>query len=506
MSRVDVLINAAGKPIEQINGSWVKSDQLIVKTNKPISKAALASYLNKSSSSRGKGNSLLDIILKMLGGNPLGYTSFPNAKVEEENISRCCWDPTLNLITNKDLFESYKVIDPNSSGGTMMQPESSGGTMLQPENLGGNLTQPGGTDGTDITDGSESNGRNESSGGTMLQPESSGGTMLQAEVTYNHVLYDVINQGGEDQVNLGEYIAQKCDERRKLHFTRCQKDNSKCKGIIKVGIVDFGFSDPSQAVLSHADLVNNIILKANDEIDNSYGLMVKTYDYSVTSPQEVSDLMSLCCQIARGIYEGMDILNMSLGYTNKCDDRILKKFIKKASRNNILIITSAGNESSDNDKKHHWPSNFSEDYCNVVAMGSLEKIDNSTFLAAYSNYGNCTVTNYDSGSFDSDGKVQDNIGGQTQVNSGTQNPAYSNPTGATTQNSVSSSTQNPGSPVIQNQASVDPLYKGTSFSAAYTTRKISKAFLLYGKENFYDIKFGRKVYNKYRLFEFLNHV
>ena len=60
--------------------------------------------------------------------------------------------------------------------------------------------------------------------------------------------------------------------------------------------------------------------------------------------------------------------------------------IRAAGEEGILFVAAAGNNSTSNDKRPHYPSNY--DLPNVISVAALDRTDN---LASFSNYGVKTV-------------------------------------------------------------------------------------------------------------------
>ncbi|MDM7922861.1 MAG: S8 family serine peptidase [Pyrinomonadaceae bacterium] len=78
------------------------------------------------------------------------------------------------------------------------------------------------------------------------------------------------------------------------------------------------------------------------------------------------------------------IISASWGSTQR--SRALEDAIRAAGENGILFVAAAGNSSTDNDKRPHFPSNY--DLPNVISVASL---DNSDVLSSFSNFGAKTV-------------------------------------------------------------------------------------------------------------------
>jgi subtilisin family serine protease len=78
------------------------------------------------------------------------------------------------------------------------------------------------------------------------------------------------------------------------------------------------------------------------------------------------------------------VINASWGSTQR--SKALEDAIKAASDAGILFVAAAGNSSTDNDRRAHYPSNY--DLPNVLSVAALDRNDQ---LASFSNYGAKTV-------------------------------------------------------------------------------------------------------------------
>jgi len=78
------------------------------------------------------------------------------------------------------------------------------------------------------------------------------------------------------------------------------------------------------------------------------------------------------------------VINASWGSTQR--SKALEDAIKAASDAGILFVAAAGNSSTDNDRRAHYPSNY--DLPNVLSVAALDRNDK---LASFSNYGAKTV-------------------------------------------------------------------------------------------------------------------
>ncbi len=78
------------------------------------------------------------------------------------------------------------------------------------------------------------------------------------------------------------------------------------------------------------------------------------------------------------------VINASWGSTLK--SKPLEDAIRAAGEEGILFVAAAGNNSTDNDKRPHFPSNYQ--LSNVISVAALDRNDQ---LASFSNYGVKTV-------------------------------------------------------------------------------------------------------------------
>ena len=74
------------------------------------------------------------------------------------------------------------------------------------------------------------------------------------------------------------------------------------------------------------------------------------------------------------------VISASWGSTNK--SRALEDVIKKAYEAGILFVAAAGNATTDNDRRPHYPSSYNVG--NVISVAALDRNDQ---LASFSNYG-----------------------------------------------------------------------------------------------------------------------
>lgn len=82
------------------------------------------------------------------------------------------------------------------------------------------------------------------------------------------------------------------------------------------------------------------------------------------------------------VKQGARIINCSFG--NYSTSKAVEEAIVWAQKNKVLIVTSAGNDGINVDKKTHWPSAYSTTYDNVISVASTNRSDK---LSVESNFG-----------------------------------------------------------------------------------------------------------------------
>lgn len=83
---------------------------------------------------------------------------------------------------------------------------------------------------------------------------------------------------------------------------------------------------------------------------------------------------------------GVNIRVISASWGSTSYSRALEDAIRAAGEEGILFVAAAGNSSTDNDKRPHYPSNY--DLPNVISVAALDRNDE---LASFSNFGAKTV-------------------------------------------------------------------------------------------------------------------
>ncbi len=83
---------------------------------------------------------------------------------------------------------------------------------------------------------------------------------------------------------------------------------------------------------------------------------------------------------------GVNVRVISASWGSTLYSKALEDAIRAAGEQGILFVAAAGNSSTDNDRRPHYPSNY--DLPNVISVAALDRNDD---LASFSNYGAKTV-------------------------------------------------------------------------------------------------------------------
>jgi subtilisin family serine protease len=83
---------------------------------------------------------------------------------------------------------------------------------------------------------------------------------------------------------------------------------------------------------------------------------------------------------------GVNVRIISASWGSTMNSKALEDTIRAAGDAGILFVAAAGNDSSNNDKRPHYPSNYN--LPNVISVAALDRSDN---LAGFSNFGVKTV-------------------------------------------------------------------------------------------------------------------
>lgn len=140
-------------------------------------------------------------------------------------------------------------------------------------------------------------------------------------------------------------------------------------------------------IVGHGTFVASIIAKSFPA-----DIQLQIMDLRIFDADGRSSLFDALCATHFAVDHGAQVINMSWGYNGAAADSLFLEAVQKASRRDVVIVTSAGNEGQNNDSKLHFPSGFSEHVHRlqgVVSVAALHESENR--LADYSNYGRNSV-------------------------------------------------------------------------------------------------------------------
>lgn len=98
--------------------------------------------------------------------------------------------------------------------------------------------------------------------------------------------------------------------------------------------------------------------------------------------------------IRYAVDNGARVINMSFGKGYSPNKALVDDAIKYAAEHDVLMIHAAGNDASNNDKVKNYPDGTlgkRKSIDNWITVGASEPIQDSTFIAVFSNYGKKSV-------------------------------------------------------------------------------------------------------------------
>jgi hypothetical protein len=187
---------------------------------------------------------------------------------------------------------------------------------------------------------------------------------------------------------------------------------SSCGGTnpIKIGIIDTGVDE--DAIEAHfGNWIGNIIDIINPgdkgEDENGHGTRVTGIIADILSFMEVekasitvikafeadgtTDLFKLLQAVQMAKSDGVQILNMSFGYTpaplDMYSDLFIQELLQLEKQHNTLLVSAAGNAALDLKQTSYYPASFG----GVEHMLTVAAVDCEGNLASFSNYGDGVV-------------------------------------------------------------------------------------------------------------------
>jgi len=153
---------------------------------------------------------------------------------------------------------------------------------------------------------------------------------------------------------------------------------------------DFTTSNP---IIANTEINPHGTIVGKTIIADLAGIPIRLMDLRIFDKNGNGMLFNALCAISHSIEYKADIINMSWGYYAPVYDTLFLKYMEKTKNNNILVVTSAGNDSLNTDNCLHFPSGFNAasfpGLGNIISVASLK--DSTDKLASYSNYGSSTI-------------------------------------------------------------------------------------------------------------------
>ena len=144
--------------------------------------------------------------------------------------------------------------------------------------------------------------------------------------------------------------------------------------------------NPFRDSTGHATHISNLIAQT---IPSS---PVKLMSLQIGSKERPANVFRAACAFKYAIQHQVDVINLSMGYQGEKPE-VLGDLIKDARDANIVVVMSAGNDTSNNNAIAHWPSNLvaeePDSFLNALAVGASEP--NDIKITSFSNFGDPTV-------------------------------------------------------------------------------------------------------------------
>ena len=115
---------------------------------------------------------------------------------------------------------------------------------------------------------------------------------------------------------------------------------------------------------------------------------VQIIPLKVMDEKEIMSLFSVACANLFAIRKEADVINMSIGNTGGYLS-IVEEVLNDLAPDQCppIVLTSAGNNASDNSTVSHYFSNLSDSMANVIAVGAIDSVAAAVQRAGYSNFG-----------------------------------------------------------------------------------------------------------------------
>ena len=139
-------------------------------------------------------------------------------------------------------------------------------------------------------------------------------------------------------------------------------------------------NNPFQDTIAHGTHIASTIVNLIP------GTPIQIMSLQVGGSSGQARVFEVACALRYAIIQEAQIINLSMGYQGPASE-MLTNIMKDTEVAGILMVISAGNDSSNNDVVPHWPSNLP--FENIIVVAAYDP--NSNDLANFSNYGLETV-------------------------------------------------------------------------------------------------------------------
>ena len=98
-----------------------------------------------------------------------------------------------------------------------------------------------------------------------------------------------------------------------------------------------------------------------------------------------SDILESMEYVLNAKQHGVNIVSVNASYGGGGSSEVMKEAIRALGENGIIFCAAAGNNSSDNDQRPHYPASYDLD--NIISVAATDKNDNLAYFSCYGAYG-----------------------------------------------------------------------------------------------------------------------
>lgn len=207
-------------------------------------------------------------------------------------------------------------------------------------------------------------------------------SLLGDEVPYTNTIYQALDSVSNVRVAIIDtgidpghpYLANTIWNNQQITGTGCHNGDV-------MGYDYYNNSNNPLDIDGHGTKVNGIIAK---DFNPDVQLEMMNIKFHENDKGKVFDAL---CGLYYAVDNGAKVINMSWGFEASERPTILEKALQYASDNDVLIVTTAGNTSKNNDKVKKYPSNFDIESMISVTAYTFSNSTGNIKLANYASYG-----------------------------------------------------------------------------------------------------------------------